>query len=55
LSAKLVLTFVGRGSHVISVTDPYGRIIDFLDLIYYVTQRVKLLNRKIYGISLSML
>jgi hypothetical protein len=31
LSAKLVLTFEDRGSHVVSVTDPYGRILGFLD------------------------
>jgi hypothetical protein len=31
LSAKLVSTFVDRGCHVVSVTDPYGRILDFLD------------------------
>jgi hypothetical protein len=30
LSAKLVPTFAGRGYHVVSVTDPYGRILDFL-------------------------
>jgi hypothetical protein len=30
LSAKLVPTFAGRGSHVVSVTDPYGRILGFL-------------------------
>jgi hypothetical protein len=32
LSAKLVATFAGRGCHVVSVTDPYGRILGFLDL-----------------------
>jgi hypothetical protein len=31
LSAKLVPTFVGSGCHVVSVTDPYGRILGFLD------------------------
>jgi hypothetical protein len=31
LSAKLVSTFADRGCHVVSVTDPYGRILDFLD------------------------
>jgi hypothetical protein len=31
LSAKLVPTFVDRGWHVASVTDPYGRILGFLD------------------------
>jgi hypothetical protein len=31
LSAKLVLTFVDRGYHVVSLTDPYGSILGFLD------------------------
>jgi hypothetical protein len=31
LSAKLVPTFVDRGSHVVSVTVSYGRILGFLD------------------------
>jgi uncharacterized SAM-binding protein YcdF (DUF218 family) len=31
LSAKLVPTFATRGWHVVSVTDPYGRILGFLD------------------------
>jgi hypothetical protein len=31
LSAKLVPTFADRGSQVVSVTDPYGRILGFLD------------------------
>jgi hypothetical protein len=31
LSAKLVTTSVDRGCHVVSVTNPYGRIIGFLD------------------------
>jgi hypothetical protein len=31
LSAKLVPTFVDRGCHVVSVTDPYSRILAFLD------------------------
>jgi hypothetical protein len=30
-SAKLVPTFEDRGCHVVSVTDPYGRIFGFLD------------------------
>jgi hypothetical protein len=29
-SAKLMPAFVGRGCHVVSVTDPYGHILDFL-------------------------
>jgi hypothetical protein len=33
LSAKLVPTFADRGCNVVSVTDPYGRILDFLDRI----------------------
>jgi hypothetical protein len=31
LSAKLVPTFVDRGCHVVSVTDPYKRVLGFLD------------------------
>jgi hypothetical protein len=31
LSAKLVPTSADRGCHVVSVTDPYGRILGFLD------------------------
>jgi hypothetical protein len=31
LSAKLVVTSANRGSHVVSVRDPYGRILGFLD------------------------
>jgi hypothetical protein len=31
LSAKLMPTFADRGCHVISVADPHGRILDFLD------------------------
>jgi hypothetical protein len=31
LSAKLLPTFADRGCHVVSVTDPYGRILGFLD------------------------
>jgi hypothetical protein len=35
LSAKLVPMFVDRGCHVVSVTDPYGRILCFLDRSHY--------------------
>jgi hypothetical protein len=31
LSAKLLSTFQDRGCHVVSVMDPYGRILGFLD------------------------
>jgi hypothetical protein len=31
LSAKRLPTFADRGCHVVSVTDPYGRILGFLD------------------------
>jgi hypothetical protein len=31
LSAKLVPTFADRRCHVVSVTEPYGRILGFLD------------------------
>jgi hypothetical protein len=32
LSEKLVPTFADRGQHVVSVTDPYGRILAFQDI-----------------------
>jgi hypothetical protein len=35
LSAKSVPTFAGRGYHVVSVTDPYGRIFGVLDRSLY--------------------
>jgi hypothetical protein len=38
LSAKWMPTFVDRGCHVVSVMDPYGRILGFLDrspLLFY--------------------
>jgi CBS-domain-containing membrane protein len=35
LSAKLVPNFADRGCHVVSVTDPYGRILGFLDQSHY--------------------
>jgi hypothetical protein len=31
LSAKLALTFVDRGCHMVSVTDPYSHILNFID------------------------
>jgi hypothetical protein len=31
LSAKLVSTFADKGCHVVRVTDPYGRILVFID------------------------
>jgi hypothetical protein len=31
LSAKLVPTFADRGCHVVNMTDPYSRILGFLD------------------------
>jgi hypothetical protein len=36
LSAKLVPTFVDRGCYVVSTTDPYGRILGFLDRSRYI-------------------
>jgi hypothetical protein len=35
LSAKSLPTFVDRGCHVVSVMDPYGRILGFLDGSHY--------------------
>jgi hypothetical protein len=34
LLAKLVPTFTDGGGHVVSVTEPYSRILGFLDRIY---------------------
>jgi hypothetical protein len=31
LSEKWLPTFADKGCHVVSVTDPYGRILDFID------------------------
>jgi hypothetical protein len=31
MSAKLVPTFADRGCHVVSATDPHGRILGFID------------------------
>jgi hypothetical protein len=38
--AKLVPIFVDRGCHVVSVTDPYGRILRFLDRSRYFSFQV---------------
>jgi hypothetical protein len=35
LSTKLVPTFVDRGCHVVSMTDPYSRILSILDQSHY--------------------
>jgi hypothetical protein len=35
LSAKWLPTFADKGCHVVSVMDPYGRILDFLDSRYF--------------------
>jgi hypothetical protein len=40
LSAKLVLTFEGRGCHVVILTDPYGRNLGFLDRSRYIVIQV---------------
>jgi hypothetical protein len=37
LSAKWLPTSADRGCHMVSVTDPYGRILDFLDRIEIIT------------------
>jgi hypothetical protein len=42
LLAKLLSTFANRGRRVVSVTDPYGRIIGFLDRIHYLFFQVPL-------------
>jgi hypothetical protein len=35
LVGKVMPTFADRGCHVVSVTDPYGRILGFLDRSHY--------------------
>jgi hypothetical protein len=45
LSAKLVSTFADRGCHVVSVTDPYGRILGFLDRsrnFFFITANIRM-------------
>jgi CBS-domain-containing membrane protein len=42
LSAKLVPTSADKGCHMISVTDPYGRIIGFLDQNWNILQGTNL-------------
>jgi CBS-domain-containing membrane protein len=37
LLAKLVPTFVDRGCHVVSVTDPHSRILGFVDRSHYLS------------------
>jgi hypothetical protein len=37
MSAKLVPPFADRGCHVVSMTDPYGRNLGFLDQVKYQT------------------
>jgi hypothetical protein len=39
LSAKWLLAFVDRGCHAVSVTDPYGRILGFLDRSRYFSMK----------------
>jgi hypothetical protein len=39
LSAKLVPTFADRGCRVVSMTDPYGRILRFLDRYRYFSSK----------------
>jgi hypothetical protein len=40
LSAKLVPAFVDRGCHMVSMTDPYGHILDFLDRHYMINAHI---------------
>jgi hypothetical protein len=42
LSAKLAPTFPDRGCHMVSLTDPYGHILDFLDRSRYFSFQVVL-------------
>jgi hypothetical protein len=49
LLAKLVSTFVNRGCHVVSVTDSYGHILEFLgrSSYFFFQVVVELLDRKV--------
>jgi hypothetical protein len=40
LLAKLVPTFAVRGRHVVSVTDPYGRILCLLDRPFHINKNL---------------
>jgi hypothetical protein len=48
LSAKLVPTFMDKGCHVVSVTDPYDRTLDFLNRNDNKSS-IKLLQHKIWA------
>jgi hypothetical protein len=45
LSGKLMPTFAGRGCRVVSVTDPYGRILYFLERSRYFAYKRRSLGR----------
>jgi hypothetical protein len=51
LSAKLVPTFMDRGCHVVSVTDPYGRILDFIrpELLLFLSRSSSVLLTRLSG------
>jgi hypothetical protein len=54
LSAKLVPHFADRGCHVVSVTDPYGRILGFLDRSrYFFYLKFFFLNSILFAICTS--
>jgi hypothetical protein len=53
LSAKLVSTFADRGCHVVSVTDPYGRILGFSDRIKFGTACKYFVNHQYISILVS--
>jgi hypothetical protein len=42
---EVVPTFADRGCHVVSVTDPYGRILDFLDRYFFFEVAPQLCSR----------
>jgi hypothetical protein len=44
LSAKWLTIFADKGCHVVSVTDPYGRILGFLDRSHYIYIKQTKLN-----------
>jgi hypothetical protein len=50
LLAKLVPSFADRGCHVVNVTDPYGRILGFLDWHTHIQTR-KIWSVPIYNLT----
>jgi hypothetical protein len=48
LVGEVIANFADRGCHVVSVTDPYGRILGFLDMSHYFSITAKRMELNIY-------